>query len=80
MRDRSEENKATPSEQFNLILRSLPSQHVPAVIRLRRFLKSALRAWGFQCVECSAGDAIKQPPPKTAEKDLLGDIPQRGNQ
>ena len=43
-----------PSGQaFRLVLRSVPSP-IPAVVRLRRFLKSALRAYGLRAVKVEA--------------------------
>jgi hypothetical protein len=38
-------------QTFNVVLTALPGWGVPAVVRLRRFLKCALRAYGLRCVE-----------------------------
>jgi hypothetical protein len=37
-----------PRERYQLTLEALPDS-APAVIRLRRFLKAALRAYGLRC-------------------------------
>jgi hypothetical protein len=36
---------------FNVVLAALPGWGVPAVLRLRRFLKAALRAYGLRCLK-----------------------------
>jgi hypothetical protein len=40
----------TARERFALILEALPDGGVPAVVRLRRFLKAALRGYALRCV------------------------------
>jgi hypothetical protein len=43
---------ATAPETFTLTLRALPDpDDVPAVVRLRRVLKSLLRSYRFRCVD-----------------------------
>lgn len=42
--------ESPPPEVFRLTLRSRPS-NVPAIIRLRRLLKTLLRLYDFVCVE-----------------------------
>jgi hypothetical protein len=45
----------TEPERFTLTLAAVPDQNaVPAVIRLRRFLKAALRCYGLRCTDCRA--------------------------
>ena len=39
-----------PRPEYHLRLRAEPGM-VPAVVRLRRFLKAALRSYGLRCVE-----------------------------
>jgi len=39
----------TPRERFALTLEAIPDGGAPAVIRLRRFLKAALRSYGLRC-------------------------------
>ena len=34
----------------------IPGWPTPAIIRLRRFLKAALRSWGLRCTECREHD------------------------
>ena len=41
-------NKAKPT--FALTLQAVPGSDVPAIIRLRRFLKAALRGYGLRCI------------------------------
>lgn len=38
-----------PRERYRLDLEAVPDFGAPAVIRLRRFLKAALRAYGLRC-------------------------------
>lgn len=47
----------TTTEQFTLTLRPLPGWDVPAIIRLRKFLKMALRSYGLRCVEIRPAEA-----------------------
>jgi len=47
---RSTTTLAAP-ERFTLVLQALPDG-VPAIIRLRRVLKAALRSYGLRCVQC----------------------------
>lgn len=47
----SNATSATPPERFALVLRAVPDPGgVPAIIRLRRFLKMSLRSYGLRCV------------------------------
>ena len=39
-----------PRERYRLDLEALPDGGAPAAIRLKRFLKMALRAYGLRCV------------------------------
>ncbi len=39
-----------PAETYTVTLRSLPGYTAPVIVRLRRFLKVALRAFGLRCV------------------------------
>jgi hypothetical protein len=36
---------------FALTVQAVPGSDVPAIIRLRRFLKMALRSYGLKCTE-----------------------------
>jgi len=41
------------TEQFSLTLEALPSwEGAPPIIRLRKFLKAAIRSYGLKCTEC----------------------------
>jgi hypothetical protein len=42
----------TGKPTFALTLQAVPGSDVPPIIRLRRFLKAALRSYGLRCVEC----------------------------
>jgi hypothetical protein len=62
-------------EQFAVTLQALPAPGgPPAIIRLRRFLKAALRSYGLRCVECrehappEAAGRIGTPPAATERK------------
>ena len=40
-------------ERFALVLQAVPEPgDVPAIIRLRRFLKAALRSYRLRCIRC----------------------------
>jgi hypothetical protein len=55
---------------FQLRLRPLPAG-VPAAVRLRRFLKQALRAAGFRCIkveELSQADGADPKPVSTKDR------------
>jgi hypothetical protein len=39
----------TPRERYRIDLESIPDFGAPPIIRLRRFLKAALRAYGLKC-------------------------------
>jgi hypothetical protein len=54
---------------FNVVLTALPGWGVPAVVRLRRFLKAALRAYGLRCIEVVEVPAA----PPAGERDGPGD-------
>lgn len=60
-------------EKYTVTLRSLPNQESPAINRLRRFLKSAIRAYGFQCTDCSIVEVLRDPEPPETD-DLLEGI------
>jgi hypothetical protein len=68
---------ATP-ERFTLTLQALPGRGAAsAIIRLRRFLKAALRSYGLRCVRCEAADSALTPlgaeqPRRTAKKTAAG--------
>jgi hypothetical protein len=40
------------TERYTFTVVSVPGWNVPTIIRVRKFLKSALRSWGLRCVEC----------------------------
>jgi hypothetical protein len=40
-----------PRERYRLTLEALPDGGAPAPIRLKRFLKAALRSYGLRCVD-----------------------------
>jgi hypothetical protein len=54
---------------FRVTLSALPAWSVPAVLRLRRFLKAALRAYGLRCIEVIEMTAA----PPAGERDGPGD-------
>ncbi len=62
--------KCNAPEQFTLTLRALPAWgDVPATIRLKRFLKAALRSYGLKCTECrEAPDQAGGPTPATIDQ------------
>ena len=39
-------------QRYTLVLEATPRHHAPAIVRLRRLLKVALRTFGLRCVEC----------------------------
>ncbi len=40
-------------ERYAIVLQAMPDQDgVPTIIRLRRFLKAALRSYRLRCVRC----------------------------
>jgi hypothetical protein len=66
-RDYNEEDHVTTHPRFEITLEALPTDDgAPPVVRLRRFLKAALRSFGLRCVECrqvdAAEDAASGPP------------------
>jgi hypothetical protein len=50
-------------ERFVVELVAQPDGDAPAVIRLRHFLKAALRAWGLRCTGVRQVNATPTPPP-----------------
>lgn len=64
---------------FALTLEALPSwDGPPAIIRLRKFLKAALRSYGLKCIECREAERHDAPQDNsTAGKvaRLLGTVP-----
>jgi hypothetical protein len=56
--------------RYRLILEVLPG-NTPAVIRLRHFLKLALRAWGLRALEVGPMP-MSPPPPPVAETETYG--------
>ena len=45
-------SKSNSKPTFALTLESVPGSDVPAAVRLKRFLKAALRGYGLKCTEC----------------------------
>lgn len=39
-------------ERYTIVVVPVPGWGVPPIVRLRKFLKAALRSWGLRCVEC----------------------------
>ena len=64
--DRKQPTEDTTTTIYTLAIRSLPSA-VPSSVRLRRVLKSLLRAYSFRCVDFSASD-------KLASKRMTGKV------
>lgn len=70
-----------PPEQFTLTVEALPSWGgVPATIRLKRFLKAALRSYGLRCTEAKEITPatldrlpLDQAPPATTPAELPTD-------
>ncbi len=57
----------TGKPAFALTLEAVPSWNgPPAIIRLRRFLKAALRSYGLKCTECreAPGKPVAPSPPE----------------
>ena len=52
----------TSKQEYTLVLRPEPSD-IPSIIRLRRFLKAALRSYGMRCT------SIQEQPPETPARD-----------
>ena len=48
----------TPLEKYTIVLQAMPSD-VPVLIRLRRVLKIAGRAYDLRCVRCEPGDRMR---------------------
>jgi len=41
------------TERYHVTLRPEPGNwRTPAIVRLRKFLKAAVRQWGLRCTEC----------------------------
>lgn len=59
-----------PREKFRLDLEALPDGGAPAVIRLKRFLKMALRAYGLRC---TAAVQLHEKSPEDADSVPLED-------
>ena len=57
-------------EEFEIRIRALADDCAPPIIRLRRVLKSLLRAYGFRCT--SARDITPPLPPLAADKNADG--------
>jgi hypothetical protein len=55
-------------ERYRLDLEALPSWGAPAVIRLRRFLKAALRAYGLKCTSATVLHSDGKPDPLAGEE------------
>lgn len=45
------------NERFNVTLEAVPGYGSPAEVRLRKFLKSALRAYGLKTVTMTSGSS-----------------------
>jgi len=46
---------------YRIVLRPVPmAGYAPPIIRLRRFLKAALRQYGLRCVECEPAEAREE--------------------
>jgi hypothetical protein len=52
-----------PRETYRLTLEALPDGGAPPIIRLRRFLKAALRSYGLRC---TAAVQLHEDSPATA--------------
>ena len=51
-----------PPERFNIVLQAMPDRsNVPGIIRLRHFLKQALRSWGLRCRDQARGRGNRWP-------------------
>lgn len=55
--------KPSPRPTYALTLEAVPGGDVPATIRLKRFLKAALRGYGLRCTEARE---IHNPAPRVA--------------
>jgi hypothetical protein len=56
------------AERYSIILQAIPDQGgAPAIIRLRRFLKAALRSYRLRCVRIEALDSPASPGTDAAE-------------
>ncbi len=57
-----EHDRPAGKDAFALTLEAVPSWgDVPATIRLKRFLKAALRSYGLKCIECREADRPDEP-------------------
>jgi len=63
-----------PPEEFTLRLRAL-ADDAPAIVRLRRLLKSALRQWGFRCVDVRRTETSDQGPARDTDSQALATVP-----
>jgi hypothetical protein len=54
-------------ERYTIVLQAMPSD-APAIIRLRRFLKAALRSYRFRCIGC---EALQADVPAQEQNDIL---------
>jgi hypothetical protein len=57
-------------ERYRLTLEALPDGGAPPIIRLRRFLKAALRSYGLRCtavVQLHEDSPVSEPKPVSVE-------------
>ena len=69
------------SERFHVVLEARPDSTVPVAVRLKRLLKTALRAYGFRCrsavaVPTQPADAKDVIPPDCDDTTLVSEIHQ----
>ncbi len=71
-------SKSSDQPTFVLTLQALRNWgDVPATIRLKRFLKAALRSYGLKCIECRE---LAPPCPMPPDDQNIDPAPARGRE
>jgi hypothetical protein len=61
-KQRSAKADCCTGDTFALTIKTVPGSDVPPIIRLRHFLKLALRSYGLRCIECRETHRPPAPP------------------
>jgi hypothetical protein len=70
---RAKKPERVSAPRFALTLQAVPGWgDVPVIIRLRKFLKAALRAWGLRCIRCEEIPAEPAAPTPATKLDEQG--------
>ena len=60
-------SKPSDKPTFAIVLQAVPWEGAPPIIRLRKFLKAALRSYGLKCTECREAPPTAEAPAAVVE-------------